>query len=235
VDPVAVRALAAIRREVGRRAAAGDEDAGMAMDRVAAALEADPADRALLDEAERRWWPLDAPESGERPAGARADRERRAAAAQRALGELLLAGELVPDGPSRVGLPGFGRSTWRAVALLRAGAGGAPARWAAALAAGPASDLGEAAPPFLRGLEPPAGLAPAAARLHALEALRQDARDALLRSSASMGAAIEAGNDASARALRRDCDELQARIAGLDAAIAAAWDEGLRRAGVSAP
>jgi hypothetical protein len=235
VDRVAVRALAAIRREVGHRAAAGEEDAGLAMDRVAAALEADPAGRALLDEAERRRWPLDAPETGERPAGARAGRERRAAAAHRALGELVLAGELVPDGPSRVGLPGFGRSTWRAIALLREGAAGPPARWAAALAAGPAADLGEAAPPFLRSLEPPAGLAPAAARLHALEAHRQDARDALLRASASMGAAIEAGNDRGARSLRRDCDELEARIARLDAAIAAAWDDGLRRAGVSPP
>jgi hypothetical protein len=231
VEPVAARALAAVRREVGRRAAAGDEDAALAMDRVAAALEAEPADRALLARAERRRRPLDEPEEGEPPLGARAERERRAAAAHRALGELLLAGELVPDGPAAVRLPGFGRSTWRAIALLRRGAAGAPARWAAALAAEPAADLGEAAPPFLRGLAPDPALARVVARVHALEAVRQDARNALLTATASMGAAIEAGSEAGARSLRRECDELEAGIGELDAAIAAAWDEGVRLAG----
>jgi hypothetical protein len=233
VDPVAARALAAVRREIGRRAAAGEDDPALAMGRVAADMEADPADRALLGEAERARWRLDMPEEGERPAGARAGRERRAAVAHRALGELILAGELVPDGPSRVRLPGFGRSTWRAIALLRGGAGGPHARWAAAVAAEPGADLGEAAPPFLRGLRAPPELADAAARLHALEAVRQDARNVLLTGTASMGAAIEAGEEAAARSLRRDCDVLEARIAELDAAIATAWDDGARMAAAS--
>lgn len=227
MDPVATRALAAVRREIGRRAAGGEEDAALEMDRVAAELEADPGDRAVLDAAERARRRFDEPDEGERPAGARADRGRRAAAAYRALGELLLSGELVSDGPTRVGLPGFGRSTWRAIALLREGGEGPPARWAAALAAEPAADLGEAAPHFLRALAPDPSLAHAAARVHALEAVRQDARNALLTASASMGAAIEAGSHEGARALRRECDELEAGIAELDAAIAAAWDEGV--------
>jgi len=231
VDPVAVRALAAVRREIGRRAAAGEDDPALPADRVVADLEADPAARHALDEAARARDRYDPPDAGERLAGGRADRRRRAGAAHDALGRLVLAGELVPDGPSRVCLPGFGRSTWRAIALLRTGAAGPPARWAAALCAEPAADLREAAPEFLRGLRAAPALAPAAARVHALEAARQDARNALLTASASAGAAMDAGNEAGARVLRDDCAALEARIAEVDAATALAWDDGVRRAG----
>ncbi len=214
---------------MGRRAAAGRDDPSLEVEALAAALEADPAAREVLAAAERARRRTDLLE-GEPPTGARALRARRAAEVGWAVGELLLAGELVADGPGRVLLPGFGGSTWRAIALLRAGTGGPERRLAEAVAAEPAADLGASAPAALRGLRADPRLLEAARLVHGLEAARQDARDALLRAAAALVAAVEAGHDDSARLLRADCAALEARLAELDAAIAAAWREGVRRA-----
>lgn len=232
MHPAAPRALAAVRRQVGRRAEAGPPDAGLSVEQVGAALEADPADRTLLAraaEARRRSHP---PERLEHPPSARTGRQDRAEEARQAVGELILAGELAADGPGRVRLPGFGASTWRAVDLLRGGGAGTPGgRWASTVAAEPAADLGDAAPPFLRGLRPEPSLTEAAARLHALEAVRQDARHTLLSAEASLAAALERGHLDSAAALRTDCEQLDARIVQIDAAIERTWRDGLSRAG----
>jgi hypothetical protein len=227
--PLAARALALLRREVGARAAAGRPDAGMATDALAALVDGDPASEDALAEAleeRRRMDPLGP--------GARDDpgpRERRAARrweARQAIGRLVLAGELVPDGPDRVLLPGFGASTWRAIALL-AGDPGLARAWAEAVAAEPLADLGDAAPGGLRA--PPGGpLAEEAAALHALEALRQDLRHALIGAVGAMGRALERGLAGSADALAAECAGLTEHLEALDREVARAWDAGARAA-----
>lgn len=224
----AVRALAAVRDEIGRRAAAGSDDAGMPAAAVAAALEARPEDRALLEAAAEERRRTDSGEDPGTDCGLRARRRRRTDEAHRALDALVLAGELVPDGPERLRLPGFGGTTWRAIAHLRAGAGGADGGWAAAVAAGPAADLGDAAPGFLRDLRPDPVRAEAARVLHAWEAARQDARHALIAASATLAGARERGDAAAARALRADCAALEARLDQVDAEIESAWERGWR-------
>ena len=226
--PVAALVLAAARREIGRRAAAGRGDPALEVDALAAALEADPAARAALAEAEAARRPAEL-FAGE-PSGARALRERRAAEAHRAVGDLLLAGELVADGAGRVRLPGFGTTTWRAIALLRSGEQGPERRLAETVAAEPASDLGSAAPTFMGGLRADPRLLEAARLLHALEAVRQDARNALLAAAAALVAAVDAGHEDSADIVRADCAALEARIAEIDAAIEDAWRAGVRQA-----
>lgn len=149
--------------------------------------------------------------------------------ARQAIGRLLLAGELAPDGPDRVLLPGFGASTWRAIALLQERAG--PERpWAEALAAGPLADLGDAAPASLRGVSAGGPLADEAAALHALEALRQDLRHALIGAEGAMGLAMERGLTTSADVLAAECAGLTEHLKALDREIARAWDEGARTA-----
>ena len=222
---LADRALALLRREVGARAASGRPDAGIATDALAALVDGDPSSEAALAEAleeRRRLDPLGP--------GARDDpgpRERRAARlweARQAIGRLVLAGELVPDGPDRVVLPGFGASTWRAIALLLDDPG--PARaWAEAVAAEPLADLGDAAPEILRS-RPAGRLAEEAAALHALEALRQDLRHALIGAEGAMGLAIERGLTGSAESLAAECAGLTEHLEALDREVARAWDAG---------
>ena len=226
--------LAAARREVGRRAGAGRGDPSLEVDALAAALAADAADREALERAETARRPEELFE-GVPPSGARALRARRAAEVHRAAGELVLAGELVSDGPGRVRLPGFGATTWRAIALVRGGAAGPERLFAEAVAAEPASDLGPAAPAFLRGLRADRRLLDAARRIHVLEALRQDARAALLSAEAALATSVEAGHEDSARVLRDDCAAIDDRIAGLDDAIRDTWEDGLRQAGAARP
>ena len=137
----------------------------------------------------------------------------------------------MPDGPGRVRLPGFGGATWRAIALLRGGAEGPERALAAAVAAEPGGDLGAEAPDFLRGLRIDPALLEPARRIHLLEALRQDVRNALLAGASALVAAVEAGHEDSAAILRQDCAELEVRLARLDEAIADAWDAGVREAG----
>ena len=137
----------------------------------------------------------------------------------------------MPDGPGRVRLPGFGGATWRAIALLRGGAQGPERALAAAVAAEPGGDLGAEAPVFLRGLRIDPALLEPARRIHLLEALRQDVRNALLAGASALIAAVEAGHEDSAAILRQDCAELEVRLARLDEAIADAWDAGVREAG----
>jgi hypothetical protein len=223
-DPAEAFALAAVRREVGRRAAQGTDDASMPAEWVAARLEDDPAARRALEMAAVEAVP---PEGPGPPPGPRTDRERRRAAAHRAIDALVLAGELAPDGPGRVRLPGFGASTWRAIAALRRGAGGAQGRWARALAWEPLGDLGDAAPPALAGPPPDPVLSAAAMTIHAMEARRQDLRDLLLRADASAGASRDAGQGRAVEILRDECREIDALIRSLDERIASAWGAGL--------
>jgi hypothetical protein len=228
-------ALRVLRREVGARIGAGREDAGTRVDRLASLVEADAGAEAALEEAvaaQRHQDPLGPTLA--RPPSARAARGDRLHAAREAVGALVVAGELVPDGPDRVCLPGYGASTWRAIAVLRRGAGGGgEGAWAAAVVALPAAELGDAAPGFLRGLRAEPPLRRPAAALHALEALRQDHRHALINAEGAIGVALEAGHADSAEALRAECAELAARMRALDRGIAAAWREGARAAGAA--
>ena len=231
MDPgPAARALAAARREIGRRAGAGSADPTLAVDGLAAAVEDDPGARRELDEAAAARRRTDRPEAWWEVPGPRAAREARRAEAHHAIDALVLAGELLPDGPGRVRLPGFGATTWRAIALLRARAAGAEGRWAAAVAAEPLADLGDAAPPALRR-RPDPRLAPAAATLHAWEARRQDVRNALIAAEAALATTLDGGHAQSARILRDDLEELEVALAATDARIDRAWDDGLREAG----
>ena len=155
----AARALAAARREVGRRAAAGRDDPSLSVEALAAALEADPADRAAL--AARRGWPAGRASSSRpgRPRRARPARAPRRRGPPRAPASCSSPGELVADGAGRVRLPGFGGSD---LARDRAGCAPGPAgrsgRWRRPSRPSPAADLGPAAPAFLTGLR--AGPAP---------------------------------------------------------------------------
>jgi hypothetical protein len=194
-----------------------------------ATMEADPGDRAAMAAAETDRRRIDFFETGP-PSGARALRERRAAEAHRAVGELILAGQLVSDGAGRVRLPGFGGTTWRAIALLRSAAPGPERALAGAVAAEPGTDLGPAAPAFMRDLRADPRLIEAARRLHALEALRQDARNALLAGAGALVFALDAGHEDSARLIRDDCAALEARLAAIDAAIDRTWEAGRRQA-----
>ena len=214
---------------MGRRAASGRDDPSLSVEALASAMEADGGDRAALAAAELARRPHEFLE-GDPPSGARALRERRAAEAHRAVGELILAGELVADGSGRVRLPGFGGTTWRAIALLRSGVRGPERLLAEAVTAEPGADLGASAPGFLRDLRLDPRLVEAARRLHGLEALRQDARNALLAGASALVAAVDAGHEGSARLIRADCAALEDRIAAIDAAIARAWEEGVRQA-----
>ncbi len=226
----AARALAAARREIGRRAAAGSDDPTLRVNALAAAVEDDPRARRELDEAAAERRRVDRPEAWWDVPGPRAAREARRAEAHHAIDALVLAGELLPDGPGRVRLPGFGATTWRALALLRSGAAGSARRWAAAVAAEPLADLGEAAPPGLR-VEPDPRLAAAAVALHAGEAHRQDIRNALMAAEAALATTLDAGHAQSARLLRDDLGGLERALAAADSRIARAWEDGLREAG----
>lgn len=190
---------------------------------LAEALESDPEARALLDREAAEWRRANPGETLDLPQGARAERIGRGDAVLRAIDALVLAGELAPDGPGRVRLPGFGPGTWRAVVHLRGGQGGPLDRWARAVAAEPVADLGPAAPAFLRDLDPDPELAEPARRLHAWEARRQDARDALLRALAAEAVADERRLAGAARTIREERAMLEAEIDRADVAIAAIW------------
>lgn len=223
--------LATARRAVADAVAAGGPEPDLTPARLVAALEADPAAREALDRAgaarRRREEPLDAP--GTDPRSARRGREDEAL---RAVDALLLDGELQQDGPGRVRLPGFGPSTWRALAILARDPGGPDAAWAAAVAFHPLGDLGDAAPPGLRRAPPDADREAIALRILAMEAHRQDLRHALIGGEASAASARERGEEASARLLDADCATLRAAIEETDAAVAVAWREG---AGLTPP
>jgi hypothetical protein len=224
VSPLAARALAAVRAEVGRRAAEGGPGDALDADAIAAALEADPACRADLEAAAAARAEL-ADELVGGVTGPRASRRARRDAALAAVDELLVAGELAPDGPGRVVLPGFGPATWRAIAVLRAG-GGPEGTWAATVAAGPLADLGAAAPRELVAHPADPRRAGAARRLLARQADRQDLRDALIRAGGAARHATTKGYRDSLAAIEREAAALAAEIARADADIAALWDAG---------
>ena len=220
---MAARLLTAARREVGRAALTAPEAPSLSAERLADAVEADPETHADLERARLGRLRSDPWEAGDPADGARAERRGRLDAARRAIDGLVLAGELVHDGPGRLRLPGFGPATWRAVTLLRED--GADA-WARALVAEPAADLAAAAPDFLTGLARDPERNGLVQRMHAWEARRQDARDALLRALAAEATARERGLDDAARTIRADCDALEAEIRRCDDAIAAIWTAG---------
>ena len=138
-------------------------------------------------------------------------------------------GELAAQEPDRLMLPGFGPSTWRAIAVLQAGGSGPEGAWAAAVADLPLQDLGDEAPP---GLARPADprLGEAALRLLAVEAQRQDVRNALITAESSRAAAAERGNAAGVRMLEEEAAALGRALEAADAAVAAMWDDGVRAA-----
>lgn len=230
MTPLAARLLRAAREEVARRVAAGARGAAIDADRLAAEVAADPASHALIDAAVAAARRADPGEAPPPPPGARATRRDRVDGARAAIDELLLAGELAPDGPGRVVLPGFGPSTWRALALLRAGAGGADRAWARAIAGQPLADIGLIDPPARP--TSPAGRRRArlARAVLAREAERQDLRDALLRAEAASEHAEARGLDDAVATIAADRRRLEAALAACDAAVASLWDEGRRQA-----
>jgi hypothetical protein len=141
----------------------------------------------------------------------------------------MLVGELVADEPGRLMLPGFGPSTWRAIAVLRGGGAGPEAAWAAAVAHLPLADLGDEAPPGLARSRDPR-LADAALRLLAVEAQRQDVRNAVVTTEASRATAADRGNAPGVRSLDEELAALRRALAAADAAVAAMWDAGVRAA-----
>jgi hypothetical protein len=219
--------LAALRADIAGRAAVGIEDAGRAKAALGARLEGDPATSALLEEAaaaRRRRDQFGGGNDG--PRRRRIDRE---AEAHAALGRLLLRGELVADGLDRVVLPGFGTATWRAIRSLREDAQQQPS-WEVAVAAGPAEDLDSSAPPFLVGLSPDPRLAEPAARVHLIQAHRQDVRNALLVAQFATGVAIDANNTRGVDSLRAEAEACARQLEVLDSEIDAAWEAGQRLA-----
>jgi hypothetical protein len=82
------------------------------------------------------------------------------------------------------------------------------------------------APPFLLGLRPDARLAEPAARLHLLQAHRQDVRNALLVAQFATGVAIDADNVRGVESLRSEAEACARQLEALDAEIEAAWDTG---------
>lgn len=231
MSPLAAWVLRAARAEVGRRAAAGGPPWALDADRLAVMVEGDPAARGALDAAVAAAVP-ESPFGGPDPeSGPRAARRARIDRARAAVDELLLAGELSPDGPGRVVLPGFGASTWRALGVIRAGAVGPEGAWAAAVAREPLADLGDAAPPGARDLTRDPRLDATARALHAREAVRQDIRDALIRAEAAARHAEGRGLADSLATIAADVARLEAALHAADHDAAALWEAGLRRAG----
>ena len=160
-------------------------------------------------------------------AGAAAARRARADEVHHAVGALRLMGELAADEPGRLVLPGFGPSTWRAIAILREGGRGPEAVWAAAVADLPLQDLGDESPPGLhRDADP--RLAEPALRLLAVEAQRQDVRNAVVTAEASRATAAERGNAPGVESIDEELAALRRALQAADAAVAAIWDAGVR-------
>ncbi|MGE0026783.1 MAG: hypothetical protein AB7U07_06710, partial [Thermoleophilia bacterium] len=201
----------------------------LSLDRLTAWLEDDPEARAALDAAAAERSRREVPEVAA-DTGAAAARRARADEVHHAVHALRLMGELAAEGPDRLQLPGFGPSTWRAIAILRRGEPGPEADWAAAVADLPLQDLGDEAPP---GMARPADprLGEGALRLLALEAQRQDVRNALVTAQSWRAAAAERGNEAGVRMQEEEAEALERALAAADAAIDTIWDDGVRAAG----
>ena len=208
--------------------AGGAGPPGLSLARLAATLEGDPSARKATDAAAAERRRTDPPEVPGEP-GPAAARRARADEVHRAVDALVLMGELSADEPGRLALPGFGPATWRALGVLRARRGTPEAAWAAAVAALPLEDLGDALPPGLAAAADP-GLAEDALRVLVADARRGDLRNALVRAEAATAVAAERGNAAGVRMLEGECSALRDALAAADAAAEALWDAGLRRA-----
>ena len=127
-------------------------------------------------------------------------------------------------------LPGFGPSTCRALEVLRAGGDGPEARWATTVAVVSVENLGNEEPPYLRGLTPDPALAPTAREMLAVEARRQDLRNALITAEAVLAAATERRNVPGARAVAAECDVIRGALEKADVAVRDLWDAGVSAA-----
>jgi hypothetical protein len=225
--PLAEAVLGAARAIVAACVLADAEDVTFTAAEIARRVDADPDARAALDAAEAagawRW------EETARPVdGARARRVARAAEIDEAVSDLLLAGALTADGPGRLALPGWGPSTQRAVRALRdAPPGGG--LWEAEVARMPSADLGGAAPAWLHALPATPALEGRARAVLALDAHRQDIRDALLTAAARLARLLDRGDDAAAAELTRECARLGEALADVDARAASQWTAGVAR------
>lgn len=227
--------LTAARRIVGRAiAAARTRPPDLSVAAIAALLEEDDTARAGLDAAAGERLRSEVADDATFAEGAAAARRRRADEVHYAVDRLVLQGELALDGPGRMALPGFGPSTWRAIAVLRERPGGEAERLAAAVAAPPLGDLGDAAPPELRELGPDPALARAARAILALDAERQDLRNALFTVESHLATAIERGNSVGARRVAADLVAVRDALDAADRAAAERWEAGLRAAAVAA-
>ncbi|MCU0306510.1 MAG: hypothetical protein MUE51_01845 [Thermoleophilia bacterium] len=224
-------ALALLAREVGRRIGDGRPDAGIAVDRLGALLEADEAGRAALETAvlasEGRL--SDWERACREPPSPREARIARMHEVRDAVGRLVLGGGLQPDGPGRVCLPCFGPATLRALARAE-DPDGAERRWARALLAAPAAVLGTAAPAGIAGTGPDPDLDELAQTMHRLGAVRQDLRDAMLGAEARAAWAAQRGQVPEAAALTREAERAAADLARVDAALDEAWAVGVSAA-----
>ena len=99
--------------------------------------------------------------------------------------------------------------------------------WAAAVAAEPLADLGDAAPGGLRGGRP--RLAPAAVALHAWEARRQDVRNALIAAEAALATTLEAGTPGARRCCATSSRSWSVALASADSASAGPGTTGCAR------
>jgi len=227
---LAAALLGVVRGIVAARITRGPEDAGVDLGEVEQRAAGDAEATARLDAAveaaqtpDMRWL---TPE----PPGVRERRAARTHEVREALGLLLLAGDLAADGPERHALPGWGASTWRAVAVLVRSGDAAAHPWEAAVARLPLADLGPGAPAPLHGLRAPPALEVPARRLLAAEAERQDLRHGLLTAATRLAAALDRGVHDAAAALADDCAQLSARIDLLDRMSALLWEDGAARA-----
>jgi len=225
-DDVGGLVLQWLRRVVAERIARGRDDPGARTERIAAALEEDPATRPMLANAAETRRRRDPYGAGAEEPSPRRNRIARCWEVHLATDALVLSRGLVLDGADRVLLPGFGPATWRAIGILRDDGGGAEGAWARAVVAAALAHLGPAAPHALGGQAMDMRLREPAERVHVLEAARQDLRHALLMSDAAIGVAVDRGNTDGADVLRADCAEREAQIAQVDLMIVEAWQAG---------
>ena len=225
-DEVGGLVLQRLRRVVAERIVRGRDDPGERTERIAAALEEDPATRPVLADAADTRRRRDPYGIGAEERSPRRDRIARCWEVHLAADALVLSRGLVLDGTDRVLLPGFGPATWRAIGILRAGRAGAEGAWARAVAGVALANLGPATPPGLAARAMDMRLQAPAERVHMLEGARQDLRHALLMSDAAIGVAVDRGNTAGADVLRAECAEREAQIAQVDLMIVEAWGAG---------
>ena len=163
-------------------------------------------------------------------AGPAAARRARADEVHHAVHALRLMGELAADEPGRLVLPRVRAEHLagdRRPAGRRDGAGGGVGGGRGRPAA-PGPGRRGAARPAARPADPRLG--EGALRLLAVEAQRQDVRNALVTAEASRATAAERGNQAGVRMLDEEVGALERALEAADVAVAAMWHQGVRAA-----